>query len=179
MAEYVLTPESKTQPAGTQLMEELHRRGFPVEITLKGPDQGWESIRFYEAGPPEIECFLSYDPGNGRYKVSVPRDASPETIELQLSLLDDLLQDLGGQADDTATLERFTPAQFKAKLRSLHEPAHKKGDLVWIGFSWAVVLASGLALFMGSSQSHMMVGLVLAFALLSAGGLTYFHFKHE
>src|SRR5580658_1386571 len=41
MAEYVLTPESKTRLLGTQLMEELHRRGFPVEINLKGQDQAW------------------------------------------------------------------------------------------------------------------------------------------
>jgi hypothetical protein len=178
MAEYVLTPESQTQPLGTRLMEELHRRGFPVEINLKGTDEGWESIRFYEAGPPELECQLAYDEEAGRYKISVSRDASPQAHDLQLILVDSLLQTLGGQVDNTSTLERFTPAQFAAKLKAPHSPMGKTKDWIWIGFSWSVVVAGFIALFAGSGQSRMMVGLVLAFASLSAIGLTYSHFKN-
>ncbi len=179
MAEYVLTPEKKDQPQGTQLMEDLHRRGFPVEINLKGPDQGWDSIRFYEAGPPEVECLLAYDREKGRYKISVSRDASAQTHELQLFLVDSLLRELGGQVDNTSTLERFTPSQFSVKLRTLHNPMRKMKDLVWIGFSWAVVVAGLMAFFSKSGQSRGVVGLVLVFALISAVGLTYSHFKNE
>ncbi len=179
MAEYVLTPESKDQPLGTQLMEELHRRGFPVEINLKGPDQGWESILFYEAGPPELECQLICEPETGCYNISVSRDASPQTQELQLFLVDALLQKLGGRVDNRSTLERFTPSQFTAKLKSPHSPRGETKDLVWIGFSWCVVVAGLIALFVGSDPSRLTIGFILAFAFVSAVGLTYSHFKNQ
>ncbi len=179
MADYVFTPDEKTRPAGTRLMEDLHRRGFPVEINLTGPDREWESIRFYEAGPPELECLLTYDPEGGRYKISVSRDASPRSHELQLFLVDSLLQELGGQVDNKSTLERFTPSQFTAKLKAIHNPVGRVKDLVWIGFSWAVVAAGLTALFAGSRQSREMVVLVIIFASISALGLTYSHLKNE
>ena len=179
MAEYVLIPEKKGPPPGTQLMDELHRRGFPVEINLTGPDQGWENIRFYKAGPPELECLLAYDPEGERYKISVSRDASPQSHELQFFLVDILLQELGGQVDNKSTLERFTPAEFARKLKILHNPVRKVKDLIWIGFSWAVVVAGLIALFAGSHPSHEMVSLVLVVASISAAGLTYSYFKNE
>jgi hypothetical protein len=179
MAEYILTPETKDKPPGTQLMDEIHRRGFPVEINLTGPDQDWESIRFYEAGPPVLECLLTYDPEGECYKISVSRDASPQSHELQFFLVDILLQALGGQVDNKSTQERFTPSEFAQKLKTLYNPIQKAKDLIWIGFSWAVVVAGLIALFAGSHPSHEMVGLILVVASISAVGLTYSHFKNE
>lgn len=159
-------------------MEDLHHRGFPVEINLKGPDQEWESVRFFEAGPPELECLLTHDPETGRYKISVYRDAPTRAHELQLFLVDTLLRELGGQVDNTTTLERFTSSQFTAKLKA-HGPMRKAKDWLWIGFSWTVVVAGLIALIAGSNQFRVMVGLVLVFASISAVGLTYSHFKNE
>ena len=177
MAEFLLTPETKNQPAGTRLMEELHRRGYPVEITLKGPDQAWQTVRFYEQGPPEVECLLDFDSPNGTYKISVSRDASHPSADLQLHLVGALLQELGGRVDNLSTQERFTPSQFAAKLRTQGNPRRGAGELLWIGFAWAVAAGSFLALVMGPGPSRPIIGLVLAFASLSAAGLTYFHFK--
>jgi hypothetical protein len=179
MAEYVLTPESKLQPAGTRLMEELHRRGFPVEINLTGQDQGWAAIRFYEAGPPEVECFLAYEPETGRYKISVSPEASLPTYELQLLLVDSLLQILGGYVDNATTSERFTPGQFTAKLKSLRNPPGKLKDLVWILFAWAVAALGLFALLFAPALARSLVMVVLLFSTLSASGLTYFHFKNK
>jgi hypothetical protein len=179
MAEYVLTPESKLQPAGTRLMEELHRRGFPVEINLSGPDQGWESIRFYEAGPPELECRLAYEPEPGLYKISVAPEASLPTYELQLFLVDSLLQTLGGHVDNSTTLERFTPGQFTAKLKGLRASPGKFKDLLWIVFSWAVAAASLFVLLFVPAPARSLVMVLLLFSTLSASGLTYLHFKNR
>jgi hypothetical protein len=178
MAEYVLTPESKLQPAGTRLMEELHRRGFPVEINLTGPDQGWESIRFYEAGPPELECLLAYESGTGRYKISVSPEASLPTYELQLFLVDSLLQILRGYVDNSTTLERFTPGQFTAKLKT-HAAPGKLKDLAWLLFSWAVAASGLFVLLFLPALARSLAIVVLIFSTLSASGLTYFHFKNR
>jgi hypothetical protein len=179
MAEYLLTPEKKKPPAGTWLMDELHRRGFPVEIHLKGEDRDWETIRFCEEGPPEAECLLAVEGPSGRYRISVSRDASLRAQNLQMFLVDTLLGEVGGQVNNSDTLERFTPGQFNVKLKTIHNPMGKANDLVWIGFSWAVVAVGFIALFVGPSHSRLIVAFVLAFSSLSAAGLTYFHFKHE
>ena len=91
MDEYVITPAVKELPEGPALMDELHRRGLPVEIHLTGTAQRWEAIRFYEPGPPEIECFLSREEEDGRLRLSMPPGSPPEAAELLLNLVDLLL----------------------------------------------------------------------------------------
>lgn len=175
MAEYILTPAQKEVPEASYLLDEMHRRGFAVEINIKGTAKEWDAIRFSLAGPPEIECFLSRE-GNGSFDLSTAQDAPAEASELQLNLADLLLSRLGGQLDNTATRERFTPASFTAKLKSLHGPAHPKGEWAWIVFSWAIV-AAGLLVLLFSSQGRGLAAAITALSLVSAGGLTYAHFK--
>lgn len=178
MAEYVLIPEKKLQPSAFELMEELHRRGLPVEIHLKGQDREWEDIRFFESGPPEIECWLSYDAGKENYTVTISPDAPFSAIELQAFLVDILLQNLGGQADNINTRERFTPEQFALKVKDHHSSSAQLKELGWIGFSWAVV---GLALgsyFFAASHLRPTVVAVLVLSFLSAALQTYSHFKN-
>lgn len=178
MAEYILTPEKTQQPSAFALMEELHRRGVPVEIHLKGQDREWESIRFTESGPPEIECLLSFDSSDGTYSVSVSQDAPLSAEFLEVSLVDTLLQTLGGQADNLNTRERFTPEKFALKIKQHHDPSAEKKELVWVAFSWAVVaLALGIY-FLGSPHLHELVMVILILSSLSAILQTYSHFKH-
>jgi len=176
MAEYVVTPEITVRPSASDLAQELHRRGFPVKINLKGSDPQWEAVRFYESGPPEIECFLSFDPGEGTYTVSAPHDAVSETMDLLLFLVGALLQKVGGRADNTGTRERFTAEQFAARLKSHH--SDKAKDLFWLFFSWGVVAVGLLILLLiGPGLRHLVLA-VLALSFLSAAGLTYSHFEH-
>lgn len=176
MPEYVIKPEKKELPAGPYLMEELHHRGFPVEINVKGSAAKWDAIRFYEPGPPEIECFLSFSEENGTYSASVSDDSPYQAIELQMFLVDLLLKEVGGRADNSATRERFTPQEFTAKLRAHHGSSNDKRELFWIGFSWVVVVL-GVLIYFFSPQSRSLAPFIVFFSLLSAGGLTYSHFK--
>jgi len=178
MAEYVLTPEKNEQPSGLQLLEELHRRGFPVEIHVKGEDRKWEAIRFSEPGPPEVECILSYDAEAGLYTAFVSQDAPPSAVELQVFLVDSLLRELGGRADNTNTRERFTPEQFAEKIRHHHGPARKLGDYLWIGFSWLVVLLASLMYFIIAPNLQHLVLVILFLAFLSAVLQTVTHIKN-
>lgn len=177
MAEYVLTPEKKEQPSGIELLEELHRRGYPVEIHVKGQHPQWEAIRFFLANPSEAECLLSFDPADGLYRLSVTPDSPPAAAELQAFLLDTLLQDLGGRADNLQTRERFTPVEFAQKLKHLHDPGRKTRDLFWVAFSWAVAMLSLLIYFVISpGVRHLALG-ILVLSTLSAALQTYLHFK--
>jgi hypothetical protein len=176
MAEYVITPELKSLPSAAGLMDELHIRGFPVEINRKGSDLEWEAVRFFEPGPPEIECFLSYDSVEGTYTVSAPHDAVSETMELFLFLVGILLQKVGGRADNKVTRERYTAEQFQSRLKK-HRHSDKAKDLFWLFFSWGVVAVGLIVFFLISAGSRHLVMVVLALSLLSAAGLTYSHYK--
>ncbi len=176
MPHFVISPDKKSLPEGPRLMDHLHRRGFPVEINVKGTAQSWNEIRFYEAGPPELECLLSFNEKNGTLKVSVSNDASLEARDLQMFLVDLLLKELGGQVDNTDTRERYTPKEFAEKLKKQYGSTRNANDLLWIVFSWTVVVA-GVAIFVLSPQFHGLVSIVVVLSLLSAAGLTYSHYK--
>lgn len=175
MAEYILTPEKTEQPSGLELMEELHRRGFPVEIHLTGQDKQWEAIRFTEPGPPEVECLLSY--GSEGYIISISQDAPPSASDLQTSLVETLLQDLGGQVDNVNTRERFTPEEFTAKLKHQQDSAAPAKERFWIVFSWAVVVMALGIYFVISPDKRDLVVVILVLSFLSAALQTYSHAK--
>ena len=176
MAEYVITPAKKELPEGPAIMDELHRRGFPVEINVTGTALVWEAIRFYEPGPPEIECFLSREEEDGLLKLSLPADSASEAVSLQLNLVDLLLAKVGGLAENTATRERFIPEEFSAKLKALRGAPTGLKDFFWIGFSWSVVLA-GILIWISSPQARTLAPAVVFLSFLSAAGLTYSLFK--
>jgi hypothetical protein len=157
-------------------MDELHRRRFPVEINVKGSAKEWQAIRFYEPGPPEIECFLSFEEENGNFTVSTAIDSPPESAELQLNLIDILLDELGGQADNTATREHFTPQQFAQKLKAFQLSSPGSKERYWIIFAWLVV-AIGLLIWFFSPHTRSIAPVIIALSFLSAAGLTYSHFK--
>jgi hypothetical protein len=177
MAEYVLTPEKNEQPSGLHMLEELHRRGFPVEIHVKGEDRKWETIRFSEAGPPEVDCILSYDAESGLYTIFVSPDAPSPAVELQVFVVDALLQELGGRVDNTNTRERFTPEQFAEKIRHHHSPDRKRGDYFWMIFSWVVVVLALIMFFIIVPNLQHLVLVILFLSFVSALLQTYFHFK--
>jgi len=176
LPEYVITPEKKDLPSGPFLMEEMHRRGFPLEINVKGGAEKWDAIRFYEPGPPEVECFLSLDDDNGRLNVSVSVDSPPHAFDMQMILVELLLQEVGGQVDNLTTRERLTLKEVSAKIRSHHRSKAGPMDFIWIGFSWAVVVLAMLA-YVFEPQARGLILVLLFFSLVSAGGLTYSHFK--
>jgi hypothetical protein len=177
MAEYIVTPDKKDLPSGPSLLEELHRRGYPVEINVKGTAEKWEMIRFFDPGPPEMECLITHDAPNGRFSVSVSTDAPPQATELQMNLVDIMLRQLGGQTDNSTTRERYSAKQFTTHLKKLHGTSDKAKDIVWLGFSWGIVVL-GILLYFSLPPSMKPVDVVVVFlSLLSAGGLTYSHFK--
>jgi hypothetical protein len=179
MAEYILSPESRQQPSAFQLIEELHRRGYPVEIHLNGEDHKWESIQFSEAGSPDTTCSLTFNSTTGRYTISIASNALAQAGDLQLSLVDSLLQSVGGHVDNTGTLERYTPEQFKAKLRRSNPSAGRGWDLFWVFFAWAVVIGGLVVYFSIEDNRRYMVMMIIALSSLSAAGLTYSHIKND
>jgi hypothetical protein len=177
VSDYLITPETRDQPAGTELLEELHRKGFPVEITLKGPDNAWESVRFVDHDAQDSEGTLSWD---GKvYRVSIPPDASFSSRELQLYLVETLLQKVGGVADHGATRERLNLQQFSLKLKAHHAGDRKASEWVWVGFAWAIALGACFAFTQVAGPNRWTVLIVAVFASLAALGLTYLQLKHE
>lgn len=178
MSDYLITPENRDQPAGTRLMEELHRKGYPVEITLKGPDSAWESVRFIEHDAQGSECVVSLDP-KGVYRVSISPDAPLSARELQLYVVETLLKEVGGVADHSTTRESLNLQQFSLKLKTHHAGDRKASDWVWVGFAWAVALGAFFAFARTEGPNRWTVLVVAVFASLSALGLTYSQIKHE
>ena len=178
MPDYVITPETNDPPAGTRLMEELHRKGFPVEITLKGPDGSWDSIKFFEEGR-EAECVLSRLGDSNNYKVSVSRDASHASLDLQLHLVEAMLREVGGVTDHAVTRERLDLKQFSLKLQAHHSGDRKATDWVWVAFAWAVALGALFAFTQVAGPNRWTVLVIALFASLSAIGLTYLQLKRE
>src|SRR5258708_2833755 len=176
MPHYVISPDQKELPTGPHLMEKLHHLGFPVEINVKGSAQNWNEINFYEPGPPEVECLLSFGEKDGNLRVSVSNDAPLEARELKIFLVDLLLKELGGQADNTETRERYTAEEFAKKIKSHYGLNREVQDLIWIIFSSAVV-ATAIAACFFSPQNRGLVSVVVILSFLSATGLTYSHYK--
>ncbi|HVZ80680.1 MAG TPA: hypothetical protein VHE12_07760 [bacterium] len=179
MSDYLITPESQERPVATRLMEELHRKGFPVEITLKGPDSGWESIRFTEHDGSNGECVLSLDPGAKVYRVSISPDAPLSARELQLYVVETLLREVGGFADHGTTRERLNLQQFSLKLQAHHSGDRKASDWAWVAFAWLVALGALVAFLRVEGPNRWTILVVLVFAGLSACGLTYLQLRRE
>jgi len=171
MAEYIITPEKTGIPSAMTLLEELHRRGLPVEISLKGTDERWESIRFLEPGPPEIKCTAIYNGSKGNFSVNMPTNSPHQALELQLALVDVLLEEVGGQVDNTETRERYNSQQFTAKLRQLQGASGGPNDLFWILFSWAVAVIA-VVMYFTLPKFHLPVLIIALFSLGSAVGQT-------
>ncbi len=171
MAEYIITPEKNDLPTAPALLEELHRRGLPVEITVKGTADKWESVRFLEPGPPEIKCTLGYNETKGVFSVSMPTNSPHQALELQLCLVDVLLRELGGQADNVETRERYSPQQFTAKLREFQGLSGSSNDLFWILFSWGVVVLA-VIIYFRVPKFHPLVLIIALLSLASAIGQT-------
>lgn len=176
MAEYIITPEKNFLPPAPRLMEELHRRGFPVEITLKGTAEEWQSVAFFEEGPPEVQCALTCDPQDGRFVVATASNASPQSLDLQLFLVELLLQEVGGQADNSETRERYDKKQMSNKIKRLHGLS-TGADIFWIVFAWVIVLLGVLLYFSIDPGLRTMNLVILVISALGAVGLTYTHFK--
>lgn len=175
MAEYILTPDKKEMPDGTRLLEELHHYGFPVEMHLKGTHFQWDAIRFNEPGPPEAECFLSFEPEKGDYSVSVPADSARNAEEIQLFLVKILLGEIGGSVLNTETMQRYNPAQFAKKIRKLHSNAVSVSDWFWMFFPWTVAVLAASTGLLGPPNLRMPARVLALIAALSAAGLTYFN----
>lgn len=189
MNEYLVTPHKKGLPSGHHLLEELHRRGLPATLDLKGTDTKWEAILFSEPGPPPMECFLEHSPSQGNFKISLPKDTPQEAEEMKIALADILLRELGGHVQDTSSNERLDLAGFLEKTKT-HTAAHmtkssssskspssktKLGttDVLWILFAWALA-AAGLEVYLAMPQYQHPITLgVAGLALLSALGLTF------
>ena len=171
MAEYIITPEKSDLPTAPDLMEELHRRGLPVEITVKGTAEQWESVKFVELGPPEIKCTLAHNGAKGTFSVQMPTNSPHQALELQLSLVDVLLRLLGGQADNTETRERYNPQQFTAKLREFQGLSGGPHELLWIFFSWVVVLVA-VIMYFAMPKFHVLILILALLSLASAVGQT-------
>jgi hypothetical protein len=179
MPEFILTPEKKALPSAPSLLNQIHEMGFPVEINVKGKPENWEDLRFHEAGPPEVECLVSYDGRQGRYSLQVSSDAPPKAYDLQLALVELLLKNLGGQVDNRVTRERFTAAEFVRKMTHHRISQSNPWDSYWLAFSWVVVF---FGLFLSFTLHPGLKGVILSIvvlALVSAVGLTYTRFKNK
>ncbi len=179
MPEFILTPEKKTLPQAPSLLDQIHKLGFPVEINVKGKPENWESLRFYEPGPPEIECHVIYDAEEGRYVLQVSSDSPTEAYDLQLSLVEILLKNLGGQVDNRFTRERFSAAEFIKKMAHHRGSLSAHWDILWLVFSWAVVFFGIFLCFSVHPGMQGAVVSIVVLALISAAGLTYTRFKSK
>ncbi|GEM_PF-1304889 len=183
MTEYLLRPSKKTPPLPQDLLDDLHKRGWQVELNLKAENGVWEDIRFFRPGPPEeIECFLLHDPEALTYIVSLPAMPANGAQELQFHVLDILLNRLGGAVEDYETHRTLTQSELEAWARKyksglkgiLSRPTH---DLFWFLFPWVVSVGGILYSIFGNPVNRLPALLVTIPALLSAIGMTFFAHK--
>jgi hypothetical protein len=179
MNEYIVIPEKKELPSGTFLLEELHRRGLQVEINIKGSADRWDSIRFCEPGPPEIECVLYYDAQELRFNVSLEENLPAAAQELQIFIVEILLRELGGEAQEIATGKKYDDQSFKEKIKKLAPPPHDSKELFWLAFSWIMVLMGAALVFHLPDSERTLVIVVESLALFSALGLTLSKFNSK
>lgn len=176
MPEYIVYPSHKTTPTPEYLLSELHRRRWEVELNVKGGGRNWEGIRFYQEGPPEIECFVMHDFKYNRFHVTLPETPCEKAQDLQLQVVDVLLRTLGGDAEETSSHRRFNAPEFATHLLFRKRPLlpFEFRKVGWPLFAWLTTgFGAGIAAF-GPADAFL-PSLLLAFlALISALGLTFY-----
>jgi hypothetical protein len=190
MAEYVITPEKKEIPSSHLLSEELHRRSLAVEMEVHGANsKEWENIYFFDPLAPETRCFVERNLYSLVYKVSLSAESTQASEELQATLVEIILHEVGGKAFCPASQKSYDLAEFKSQFRepglvaefnntpdfslpptrSLPSPK----EMLWIGFSWALVLL-GFYFYLHAPQPRKILMLAACgLALISAGGITF------
>jgi hypothetical protein len=193
MAEYVITPDKKEIPSSHLLTEELHRRALAVEMEVQGTNYKWENIYFFDPANPETRCFLERNLHSLIYKVTLSAEPTHESVELQNTLVEIILHEVGGKVFDPDTKKSCNLAEFRAQSGgtilaaefnnssyALPKPEWSLPpvqEMLWIGFSWALVLL-GFYFYHHAPQSRKIFMLVACgLALISAGGITFSSFQ--
>jgi hypothetical protein len=189
MAEYVITPDKKEIPSSHLLTEELHRRALAVEMEVQGTNYKWESIYFFDPANAGTRCFLERNLHSLIYKVSLSPESTHESEELQATLIEIILHEVGGKVFEPASKKSYSLSEFMAQagetllasefnntssfsLTSTRSLPPLK-EMLWIGFSWALVL-SGFYFYRHVPQPRKILMLVAcALALISAVGITF------
>lgn len=172
MAETKITTLQKKIPAAPDLLNGLHQRGFSVEINLNGPPENWDTIRFFQEGATELECFLIRDEESGILSLSTPENSPARAQELLDHLCDLLLESTGGQATQGEKGAAMGLLAFRKNHPALKVPAHASSQWAWPAFAWALVAAGIGAYFNLPDNLHVLSLAVTGLALLSAIGLT-------
>jgi hypothetical protein len=182
VTEYQVRPSRKQVPPAQDLLEGLHRRGWKVEINLKGEGgSAWETLRFFRPGPPEeVECFLLHDAAKNLYTVSLPAMPANGAPALQYHVVMTLVDLLGGSVEEAGSGRTLTLAELDAWGARFHplwsrllkaDPKH----LGWALTAWAVAAAGLLYSAFGDPERRLAVLLLAGIpAFLAAVGLTFF-----
>jgi len=181
LPEYVVYPSHKTVPTPEYILAELHRRRWDVELNVQGGGRNWEGIRFWQEGPPEVECFVLHDFKYNRFHVSLPEDHPEKAQDLQLQLVDVLLRTLGGDAEDLSTHRRFNAPEFATHMLFRKRPflAFEIKALGWPLFAWLTAgFGVGVALF-GREEARIPALVLTVVAALCAAGLTFYLKKND
>jgi hypothetical protein len=189
MTEYVITPDKKEIPSSYLLSEELHRRALTVEMEVHGTNTKWENIYFFDPANPGTQCFLERNLHSLVYKISLAAESTHESEELQTTLVEIILHEVGGKVFNPTSKESYDLAEFRkqsGKTGSVTEfnnvsyssliPARSLPplkEILWIGFSWAFVLL-GFYFYRHVPQPRKILMLVACgLALMSAVGITF------
>src|ERR1700677_1042191 len=193
MAEYVIIPDKKEIPSSHILTEELHRRSLAVEIEVQETNHKWEHICFFDPANAETRCFVERHLHSLIYKVPLAAEPTHESVELQNTLVEIILHEVGGKVFDPETKKSCNLVEFRAQsggidliaefnnssyflpksIRSLSSVQ----EMLWILFSWALVLL-GFYFYRQAPQSRKLFMLAACgLALISAGGITLSSFQ--
>jgi hypothetical protein len=189
MAEYVITPDKKEIPSSHLLTEELHRRGLAVEMEVQGTNYKWEHIYFFDSTNSETHCFLERNLHSLIYKVSLRTEPTRESEELQTTLAEIILHEVGGKVFEPVSKKSYSLSEFRtqsgetllaAEFNNAPSPLlipirsfPPLKEILWVGFSWALILL-GFYFYRQAPQSRKILMLVACgLALISAVGITF------
>jgi hypothetical protein len=172
MSETKITSLQKKIPTAPSLLNALHQRGFSVEINLNGPPDNWDTIRFFQEGPTELECFLIHDEEAGTLSLSIPENYPARSQDLLDHLCDLLLESTGGQVLQGEKGSALSFSEFRKSHPALKISSRASFKWAWPLFAWGLVAAGVAAYFNLPDNLHVLSMAVTGLALLSAIGLT-------
>jgi hypothetical protein len=177
MTDYQIKPFREGHPSPQTLADDLERAGWKVEMTVTGPPDAWESLRFVRPAPPEeVECFVLFDRESGTYAVSLPATAGDGAHELQFRVVDALQKTTPCKVIDPTLGRGLTQAELRdwaSRYRPFDFLRGSRREVFWRFFPLLVAAVAVYVALHGPGDRRMIAWILAALSILAGLGLLW------